>query len=506
MQIPLLSLSLLLLSFQLQPLSIGGVKDAISSDKEKDAIVTLHQQPLNILLLYADDWRHDTLSAAEGSKVIRTPFLDSLAKQGVRFRYNCVTTSICWISRATLVTGQFYSRHRQAVIQPPIYFYDYWNETYPGLLKDHGYYLGHVGKWQLANIPSDKYDFSRVYHGKHWIPAPNRTDGRVHVTKKNEEDSLEFLKSRPRDKPFCLTVAFFAPHAEDSSLEQYKPQPNSMSLYVNASVPLAPSATQDAWEAMPDFFTETNEGRKRWHWRFDTRWKYQRMMKNYFRMVTEVDSTCRAIVQELKNQGVLNNTLVIFTSDNGYFHSEHGLADKFFPHQESIRVPLIIRDPRMPAEKVGTTNDDFTLSIDLATTILSAAGISPPARMQGRDISELYRRELATHLDANPWRKEFYYEFPLLFPKSEALVRKDFKLINWMYRKQENQGNNQEPMFDLKNATNDLELFSALGMQEQLFDLKNDPWELKDVINRTENQELLREMRGRLQEWREAVK
>ena len=129
-------------------------------------------------------------------------------------------------------------------------------------------------------------------------------------------------------------------------------------------------------------------------------------------MATEVDSTCQAIVQELENQGVLNNTLVIFTTDNGYFHSEHGLADKFYPHQESIRVPLIIRDPRMSDDKIGTTNDDFTLSIDLAPTMLSAAGISPPARMQGRDISKLYRNELAEYLQSNRCRTEFYYELP----------------------------------------------------------------------------------------------
>lgn len=93
---------------------------------------TSTEKPLNILLLYADDWRHDTLSAAETSSVIKTPFLDELAKQGVRFLYNCVTSSICWISRVTLLTGQFQSRHKQTKVKPPIYFYKYWNETFPG--------------------------------------------------------------------------------------------------------------------------------------------------------------------------------------------------------------------------------------------------------------------------------------------------------------------------------------------------------------------------------------
>lgn len=439
---------------------------------------------LNILLLYADDWRHDTLSAAESSRVIQTPFLDSLAKQGVRFRYNCVTTSICWISRATLFTGQFYSRHNQTRMAPPIYFYDYWNETYPGLLRDNGYYVGHVGKWHLWDFPSKNYDFSREYEGSHWYPSEERPEGRVHVTKKNEEDALEFLRSRPKDKPFCLTVAFFATHAEDNSVEQYKPQPESMHMYVNDTVPVPLSATQAAWEAMPSFFTDNNEGRVRWRKRFDKPEKFQSMMKNYFRMASEVDSACQAIVQELEQQGNLDNTLIIFTTDNGYFHNEHLLADKFYPHQESIRVPLIIRDPRMPKGRIGTTNDDFTLSVDLAPTILSAAGIVPPSRMQGRDISVLYRDDLNEDLLSSPWREEFYYELPILFGSdadnicpSEALVRKDFKLINWTYH-----------------------------MQEQLFDLRKDPWELEDVFNDTKHKEILSDMRKQLSVWREAVK
>jgi hypothetical protein len=93
---------------------------------------TTTEEPLNILLLYADDWRHDTLSSAETGSVIKTPFLDLLAEQGMRFLYNCVTSSICWISRVTLLTGQFQSRHKQTTMKPPIYFYKYWNETFPG--------------------------------------------------------------------------------------------------------------------------------------------------------------------------------------------------------------------------------------------------------------------------------------------------------------------------------------------------------------------------------------
>ena len=263
-----------------------------------------------------------------------------------------------------------------------------WEETYLGLLRDNGYYLGHVGKWHNGKIPEDKFDFAVAYHGRHWYDT--KEYGRIHVTKRNEKDALKFLHNRPKDKPFYLTVAFFATHAEDGHKDQFLPQPESMELYQDVTIPVPPNATQESWERLPDFFDEKNEGRNRWHWRFDTPQKYQRMMKNYYRLATEVDATCGVVLEELEKQGVLDNTLVIFTTDNGYYHGEHGLADKWYPHQESIRVPLIIRDPRMPSNKKGTTNDDFTLSVDLAPTILAAAGIEAPKRMQGRDIADLY--------------------------------------------------------------------------------------------------------------------
>jgi arylsulfatase len=169
---------------------------------------------------------------------------------------------------------------------------------------------------------------------------------------------------------------------------------------------------------------------------------------------------------------LLDDTLIIFTTDNGYFHAEHGLAGKWYPHQESIRVPLIVRDPRMPKDKTGKLNDDFTLSVDLAPTILGAAGIETPDVMQGRDFSVLYTGEG----DTSPWRTEFFYEHPVhlkkeIIPASEALVRKDYKYMLW-------------PNFDV----------------EQFFDLKNDTFELTDLIKSEAHQKVIGEMRARFEE------
>ena len=386
-------------------------------------------KPLNIVLLYADDWRYDTLGCA-GNPVVQTPHLDQLAREGFRFTRNCVTTSICGVSRATLFTGQWMSHHGNKAFEM---FETPWSQTYPGLLRAGGYHVGHVGKWHNGKFPDEQFDFGRAYSGTHWIKQADGTS--VHVTQKNETDTLEFLRERPKDKPFCLTLAFFATHAEDANPKQFLPQPQSLNLYKNTLIPVPKTATEEHFRRLPSFVAnEENEARRRWRLRFDTPEHYQQSMKNYYRLASEVDSVCGRVLKELKEQGVLDQTLVIFTTDNGYFHGEHGLADKWYPFEESIRVPLIVRDPRMAAQKRGSSNDDFTLNVDLAPTILAAAGVAAPPTMQGRDFAPLY---LASQKpDWRNWRTEFFYEHATIrnkefIPASQALVTKEWKYFLW---------------------------------------------------------------------------
>ena len=427
---------------------------------------------MNILVLLADDWRYDTLGVA-GHPVVKTPNLDRLAGEGLRFTHGCVSTAICGVSRASLFTGQWMSRHGNPAF---LMFKTPWAETYPGLLRTNGYFVGHVGKWHNGKFPAANFDFGRAYSGTHWIKEKDGT--KIHVTQKNENDSLEFLRTRPRDKPFCLTLAFFATHAEDNNPLQFLPQPQSMALYQDVTIPVPSNATDESFRRLPPFIAnEKNEGRVRWHWRFDSPEKYQSMMKNYYRLATEVDTTCGRVLAELKQQGLLDNTLVIFTGDNGYYHAEHGLADKWYPHQESIRVPLIVRDPRQSAARRGQTNDDFVLNVDLAPTILAAAKIAAPPTMQGRDLAPLY---LAPQKPA--WRTEFFYEHATIkntnfIPSSEALVRKDWKYFYW-------------PDFKV----------------EQLFHVSADPREENDLIADPSQQERLAEMRRRFAELKAAAR
>lgn len=430
------------------------------------------EPPLNVLVLLADDWRYDSLGCA-GNPVVQTPHVDRLAQEGLRFTHAGVTTPICGVSRASIFTGQWMSRHGTTGFNM---FNTPWAETYPGLLRAHGYYVGHVGKWHNGKFPAANFDFGRAYYGTHWLT--NSDGSKIHVTRKNENDALDFLRTRPQDKPFCLTLAFFAPHAEDNNPLQYLPQPGSLKWYQEVAIPVPTNATADSFHRLPEFIAnEQNEGRVRWRWRFDTPEKYQAMMKNYYRLITEVDATCGRVLEELKRQGQLDHTLVVFIGDNGYFHGEHGLADKWYPHQESIRVPLIVRDPRLPRPKRGGTNDDFVLNVDVAPAILAAVGIPAPPRMQGTDFAPLY---LADHAPA--WRTEYFEEHATVkntrfIPASESLVRKDWKYFYW-------------PDFQ----------------REQLFDLRADPHEEHDLVADPAQKERLDAMRQRYHELKAAAR
>jgi arylsulfatase len=404
----------------------------------------------NIVLLLVDDLRWNSLGCA-GNPVVQTPNVDQLAREGIRFTHACVTSSISMVSRASILTGQYMSRHGIDRFLKPLSV-EALDKTYPALLHKNGYFTGYVGKYGVGNIREGQFDFATEYEGKHWF---HDGDGdSIHVTQKNLRDALGFLQQRPSGKPFCLTVGFFATHAEDGHPDQYRYQPGSERLFHDTVIPVPETAYPEYLIKLPPFISsEENEGRRRWHWRFDTPEKYQRYMKAYYRMLAEVDQAVGLIVAELKEQDVYNNTLIIFMGDNGYFHGEHQLADKWYPYEESVRIPLVILDPRIPDKMKGSTMDELVLNIDIAPGILGAARIKIPAGMQGQDFSALYYKH---HPD---WRKDFFYEHPVVIdskriPASQAIITHDAKYILW-------------PDYQY----------------EEYFDLKKDPHEINNGIS-----------------------
>ena len=430
--------------------------------------------PLNVVLLIIDDARWDSLGAA-GNRTVRTPRLDQLAKDGVRFEQARVTTPICMVSRATLLTGQYMSRHGITEFGRPL-APDAFRNTFPGVLRRAGFWTGYVGKYGVGQPRPGDFDFLRAYEGRHWMAGA--TGERVHVTEKNARDAVEFLQTRPKEKAFLLTVGFFAPHAEDDAPEQYLPQDWSASAYAGVEIPPPLRGEPKYLAALPPFLSqEANEGRIRYHWRFDTPERYQTYMARYYRLITEVDSAVGRIVDELQAQGAYDNTLIVFIGDNGYFQGDRGLADKWYPYEESQRVPLVVRDPRLAAGTRGLTRSQFALNLDVAPTIVAAAGLPVPPVMQGRDLSPLY---LAARAPA--WRDEFFHEHPTVtsknrIPSSQGVIRRDWKYIEW-------------PEFGYS----------------QLFNLANDPGELQNLSGQPAYASRQARLQQRLNQWRQRAR
>jgi len=430
-----------------------------------------NNEKLNVVFLLADDLRWNSLGCM-GNSMLQTQNIDALSKDGVRFTNACVTTSISMVSRATLLTGQYMSRHGIREFGIPL-SEEAFSKSYPAILRKAGYWTGFVGKYGVGTIRKEDFDFSTAYETKHWFPLPNGDS--IHVTERNARDAVGFLKDRPKNKPFSLSVSFFATHAQDNHPDQYRYQPSSEKYYQNDIIPVQETTGDEFFKSLPFFLaTDVNEGRIRYHWRFDTPERYQKYMKAYYRMLTELDLAVGRIVEELKIQGVYEDTLIIFMGDNGYFHSEHGLADKWYPYEESIRVPLIVHDPRITAKKGGIINDEFVLNIDLAPAIVAAAGLTVPEVMQGKDFSPLYLAKKTPE-----WRQDFYYEHPFVtnesrIPSSEALVTHSDKYIWWPYYK-----------------------------YEEYFNLLHDPLEKHNGINDPENVKRIQDMKLKFSELKE---
>lgn len=466
--------------------NIGVCAFAISGLQAASSAAT--PRKMNVVFILADDLRWNSLGCM-GNPIVVTPNIDKLSKDGVRFNNACVTTPICCCSRASILSGQYISRNGVSDFKTTIPETKF-SDTYPGVLRKSGFWTGFVGKYGVGKIREQDFDFVRSYEGVHWYPVdPNvkvenigeDEHGKkytkilgdsIHVTDKNANDAIEFLKNRPKDKPFNLSVSFFAPHAQDGHPDQYRYKPSSKKYYQNITIPVPKTATLEALMALPPFISnENNYGRVRWLWRFDTTERYQKYMKAYYRLITDVDVAVGKIISELKAEGVYENTLIIFMGDNGYFQSDHQLADKWYPYEESIRVPLIIYDPRLPVEKRGGSNDEFALNIDVAPTIISAIGEEVPKVIQGENLAPLYLTEKKIS-----WRQDFFMEHPVIvgidkIPSSEALVTHAKKYIIW-------------PDY----------------MYEEYFDLEKDKYELHNGIAKKKNQKIIQILKKRFAE------
>ena len=337
--------------------------------------------PPNIIFILTDDQRWDALGHA-GNEIIQTPQMDKLAREGTWFSHAIVTTPICSASRASLFTGVHERRHRYT-FQTGAISDRFMLHSYPQLLKDAGYSTAFFGKFGV-NYPKKEGMFDVIedydrnnrytdYRGYYYKTLGKDT---VHLTRYTGQKALDFIEESPADKAFCLSLSFSAPHAHDGAEEQYFWQEETDPLYQDMIMPGPDLAEDKYFQQLPQPVRE-GFNRTRWHWRYDTPEKYQHSVKGYYRMIGGIDLEIAKIRKKLKEKGLDKNTVIILMGDNGYFLGERQLAGKWLMHDNSIRVPLIIYDPRSKGHK---EIDEMALNIDVPATILDLAGLEQPAK------------------------------------------------------------------------------------------------------------------------------
>jgi len=454
-------------------LAAGTVAAARTSGRAADAPAAPTRP--NIVFLLTDDHRWDALGCM-GNPVIRTPNVDALAAAGVVFSNMFVTTSICCTSRASIFTGQYARRHGVHGFNTP-FTPEQFADTYHQVLRRAGYHVGFIGKYGVGdNAPPspEAFDYWKGFPGQghYW---PKDLGREVHLTDLMAEQAAEFLRAAPAGRPFCLSVSFKAPHCQDGDPRQFLYAPKYENLYADVAVPVPPTADPKYFEALPDYVRES-EARRRWQIRFSSPDLYQQMVKGYFRLVTGVDDAVATIVAALKEKGAAGSTVIILTGDNGFYLGEHGLAGKWFMHEESIRVPLVVYDPRLPASLRGRRRREMALNIDLAPTMLALAGAAVPPRTQGCDLGPLLRGQ------SPAWREDWFYEhlFPnRIIPKSEGVRTRRWSY--WTYLEQDHQA-------------------------EWLYDIENDPRQVRNLAADPASASVLADLRGRVARCREELK
>jgi len=435
----------------------------------------------NIIFLLTDDQRWDTMGCM-GNRIIQTPNMDAMAAGGVKFTNAFVTTSICATSRASVFSGQYARRHGIHGFARP-FSDEAWAQTYPAQLKGAGYRLGMIGKYGVGkdqDFHKETFDYWKGIPGQPKYEHTDEDGNYKHLTKILGEQCVEFLQGCTQAQPFCLSVSFKAPHVQDGDPRQFIYDPAYKDLYKDAQIPVPRTASQSHFETLPAFLRDDKtEARVRWQMRFSTPKEYQESVKSYYRLITGVDVVIGKVRKELQRLGLADNTVIMLMGDNGFFLAEHGFAGKWYGYNESIRVPLLVYDPRLPKNLRGRSREEIALNIDVAPTLLSLAGVAVPQAMQGRDLAPLIRGE------NRPWRIDFLYEhfFDLrpkgatksLIPKSEGVVSERYKYLRYI---------EEEPPY------------------EQLFDLETDPFEEHNLVGQSNYERTVKALRIRCHQLR----
>ncbi|NIP97182.1 MAG: sulfatase-like hydrolase/transferase, partial [Akkermansiaceae bacterium] len=329
------------------------------------------------------------------------------------------------------------------------------------VLKEAGYRTGHLGKEHVALAPqsaASMWDVRRKLGRNPFFKK--QPDGSVrHETQILGDWAIEFLEEQPREQPFCLQLSFNATHAEDGDKRPgigHFPWPKVMDgRYDEESMPLPRLRDPVIYESQPEFLKKSLN-RQRYFWRWDTPGKYQTNMRAYFRMISGIDHVVGRLVAQLEKQGLANNTIIVYTADNGYYLGDRGFAGKWTHYEESLRVPLIIYDPRLTEGRRGQVREEIALNSDLASTLIDFAGLTIPGTHTGRSLLPLTR-----NVPVPDWRTDFLCEFlavPRTIPKWEGV-----RDSGWLYARYYVEGPGKAPF-------------------EFLHDLRKDPDQLVNIM------------------------
>jgi len=473
------------------------------------AVARAGQSRPNILFIMSDDHAAHAISAY-GSRINRTPNIDRLASEGMRFDHVYATNSICTPSRATILTGKY--SHMNGV--PVFNRFDGSQPTVAKYLQGAGYYTGMIGKWHLGSDPTG-FDHwiilpgQGVYHDPVFIEPGGRRIIKGYVTDVIADLSIQFLRNRPKDKPFFLMCHNKAPH------RPWDPDEKHAKLYDDRDIP-EPATLRDGYAGRSDAAREATmtvakdlnnrdlkikppaelQGPELAKWNGTKpdsvaveiggqqktltsdellKWKYQRYIKDYLRCIASVDDNVGRLLEFLDKEGLTSNTVVIYTSDQGFFLGDHGWYDKRFMYEESAKMPFLVRWPG--TVKSGTTADAMGLNVDFAPTFMDMAGLKTPADMQGRSL------------------------LPLMLSKPP----RDWR-TSWYYRYYHDPGDhNTRAHYGVSTGTHKLIYFWKKN-QWELYDLVKDPEELNNVYGEPVYADIVKKLKKELSRLKMAVK
>lgn len=531
---------------------------------------TPEQSRPNILYIMCDDHSYQTISAygSAVSHLAPTPNIDRIATEGMRFDRAFVENSLSAPSRACLMTGLYSHQNGQQQLCEGI---ESTRTFFTEILQQQGYETGIVGKWHLMCEPKG-FDYYHILNdqGQYYNPTfkSNNTHGKYvqeqgYATSLITQHAIEFLDSRDKNKPFCLMVHHKAPH------RNWMPEQKYLDLYENVEFPIPETFWDDyesrgvaartqkmsiahAMEMVQDLKVEelcdtakaedrfsyfclmgelsrlTPSERSAWDNHYKPRnqklleskltdkeltvWKYQNYMKDYLRCVKSVDDSVGELLAYLEKEGLLDNTIIVYTSDQGFWMGEHGWFDKRFMYEESFRTPLLIRYPEKI--KAGSNCNRLVQNIDFAPTLLDVAGAKVPEWMEGRSLKPLF----ADNRDTIEWRKSLYYHY-YDYPTFHLVRRHDgvrtdrYKLIHF-YGKGGHEGATPNM---LKPGTRENRTFNMLKQANyfpsnseninynELYDLEKDPHELNNLYGKPGYENITAELEALLNNYRQQL-